>query len=182
MVNHFVNLVSWRYFLECSPDARIHLDSISIRLLAKLYGFSHVPSKSGFSFYAENKHYLETSLFLTSKPIIGCHNYYVLPFWKNIEDVCLFRELEEKIKLSTSVVIGISSPKQDYLAQIIDKKFTVENIYCLGAALYPVGNLLKYDKFRINWIFMLLKDRRRTVVKLRITINEFFLILLNLLL
>jgi len=179
MIHSFVNLVSWRFFLKDRTETTVYLDSISIRLLARIFGFRQLRAKSGFAFYSEQKQNLKHALFLTSQPISGCERYYILPFWRNMKDIRIPEELEAELKSSSTVLIGISSPKQDYLALLIEDQFNVKNIYCLGAALYPSENLSNYDSYGINWLLMLIRQPRRTLGKLVVTLKELVLIVVR---
>ena len=177
MTNHFVNLVSWRYFVTDNIDSKIHLDSISIRLLAHIYGYKGFSSCSGFVFYSKRKNELKDSLFLTSQYVEGSPMQYKLPYWRDITEVCIPIEIKKELKKASTVVIGISSPKQDRLAHLIQKKYDIDSVYCLGAAIYPTEDLTKYDRYGINWLLLLVRQPKRTMGKIKITLNEVFLIL-----
>ena len=132
--------------------------------------------KSGVWFFHNNID-LEQSIFLLSEDNNLFKNYIVLPFWKSIDEISLDNLLIQKIEAYESIVIGISSPKQDYLADLINDFYPEKNIFCLGAAVYISSNNLRSDKLSMNWLSMMLNDFNRFKEKIRITIKEFLLII-----
>lgn len=176
MTNHFVNLVSWRYFINKYSDKRnIFIDSLSLYFCCRLFGFS-TKKTSGVYFFHNNID-IENSIFLLSEDNNLFKNNIVLPFWKSIDEISLDNLLIQKIEAYESIVIGISSPKQDYLADLINDFYPEKNIFCLGAAVYTSSNNLRSDKMSLNWLSMMLNDFNRFKEKIRITIKEFLLII-----
>lgn len=176
MTNHFVNLVSWRYFIKKYSDKRnIFIDSLSLYFCCRLFGFS-TKKTSGVYFFHNNID-IENSIFLLSEGNNLFKNYIVLPFWKSIDEISLDNLLIQKIEAYEYIVIGISSPKQDYLADLINDLYPEKNIFCLGAAVYTSSNNLRSDKLSLNWLSMMLNDFNRFKEKIRITIKEFLLII-----
>jgi hypothetical protein len=176
MTNHFVNLVSWRYFIKKYSDKRnIFIDSLSLYFCCRLFGFS-TKKTSGVYFFHNNIE-IENSIFLLSEDNNLFKNNIVLPFWKSIDEISLDNLLIQKIEAYESIVIGISSPKQDYLADLINDLYPEKNIFCLGAAVYTSSNNLRSDKLSLNWLSMMLNDFNRFKEKIRITIKEFLLII-----
>ena len=176
MTNHFVNLVSWRYFINKNSDKRnIFIDSLSLYFCCRLFCFSTIKT-SGVYFFHNNID-IENSIFLLSENNNLFKNNIVLPFWKSIDEISLDNLLIKKIDVYESIVIGISSPKQDYLADLINDLYPEKNIFCLGAAVYTSSNNLRSDKLSLNWLSMMLNDFNRFKEKIRITIKEFLLII-----
>ena len=176
MTNHYVNLVSWRYFINKYSDKRnIFIDSLSLYFCCRLFGCS-IKKTSGVYFFHSNID-MENSMFLLSEDSNVFKNNIVLPFWKSIDDIRLDNSLIQKIEAYDSIVIGISSPKQDYLADLINDFYPEKNIFCLGAAVYTSSNNLRSDKLSLNWLSMMLNDFNRFKEKIRITIKEFLLII-----
>lgn len=176
MTNHFVNLVSWRYFIKKYSNKRnIFIDSLSLYFCCRLFGFS-TKRTSGVYFFHNNID-IENSIFLLSEDNSLFKNNIVLPFWKSIDEISLDNLLIQKIEAYESIVIGISSPKQDYLADLINDLSPEKNIFCLGAAVYTSSNNLRSDKLSLNWLSMMLNDFNRFKEKIRITIKEFLLII-----
>lgn len=176
MTNHFVNLVSWKYFIKKSSDKRnIFIDSLSLWFCCRLFGFS-TDKQSGIYFFHKNID-VENSFFLLSEDNNLFKNSLVLPFWKSIEEISLDNSLIKKLEPYESIVIGISSPKQDFLADLINNIYPEKNIFCLGAAVYTSPKNLKGDKLGVNWLSLMLNDFIRFKEKIRITIKEFLLII-----
>tara|TARA_B110000240_G_scaffold197358_1_gene252303 strand:+ start:2285 stop:2863 length:579 start_codon:yes stop_codon:yes gene_type:complete len=178
MVNNFVNLVSWRYFIKKSSKNRtLFIDSLSLYVSCRMFGYS-VKKISGVNFFHNNIN-SENSIFLLSEEIKLFKNQITLPFWKSIDNIKLDNLLIQKLKGYDTIIIGISSPKQDYLGDLINDLYPKKNIFCLGAAIYTSSKDLKSDKFLLNWFIMLLKDFRRFRNKISITVKEFSLIIFN---
>ncbi len=176
MTNHFVNLVSWKYFIKKSSSKRnIFIDSLSLWFCCRIFGFS-TKKKSGIYFFHKNID-IENSFFLLSKDNNLFKNNIVLPFWKSIDEISLDNSLIKKLESYESIVIGISSPKQDFLADLINNLYPEKNIFCLGAAIYTSSKNLKSDKLGVNWLSMMLNDFSRFKEKIRITIKEFLSII-----
>ena len=177
MTNHFVNLVSWRYFIDNTTTNKrnIFIDSLSLWFCCRLFGVS-VKKISGLWFFHNNID-PEQSIFLLSVDNNLYKNSIVLPFWKSIEEISLNNLPIQEMEAYESIVIGISSPKQDYLADLINDLYPEKNIFCLGAAVYTFSNNLVSDKLSLNWLSMMLKDFNRFKVKIRITIKEFLRII-----
>ena len=177
MTNHFVNLVSWRYFIKTTITNKrnIFIDSLSLWFCCRLFGIS-MKKKSGVWFFHNNID-KENSFFLLSEDNNLLKNNIVLPFWKSINEISLDNLIIQKIEAYESIVIGISSPKQDYLADLINDLSPEKNIFCLGAAVYTSSNNLRSDKLSLNWLSMMLNDFNRFKEKIRITIKEFLLII-----
>ena len=54
MVNNFVNLVSWRYFIKKSSKNRtLYIDSLSLYVSCRMFGYS-VKKISGVNFFHNN--------------------------------------------------------------------------------------------------------------------------------
>ena len=168
MVHHFVNLVSWSYFVrDRTIDSRISLDSISIVVISRLFGY-RIKRMSGFQFYS--RHFREeNTIYLTAYFLPGKESQIVLPKWEYSSDIELDKSIK-RIECFNNVVIGISSPKQDILGSILAKEFPLKNIYCLGAALYTEPNHTKLDKYFLNWLMLLFIQPRRTFKKIYLTI------------
>lgn len=176
MTHHFVNLISWEFFVDnrnSNFNKKLKIDSLSLSIMVKLFGYNN-NRVSGLKFYNENN--FENAVFLVSSITGNFTNSFVLPFWKNINDIKLNKEIISEIQKYENIIIGISSPKQDSLSFKINKIFPNKNIYCLGAAIYEKYSL-KFDFLHINWIFFLIKQPKRTFFKISKTIKEILKIL-----
>ena len=176
MTNHFVNLVSWRYFYQNkSSNRKIHIDSFSLYLCCRLFG-KFLKKKSGINFFHNNLN-IEKSIFLLGDENKFFENKIILPFWESIDDVCIDNLIIKEVEGYESIVIGISSPKQDRLADLINEIYPKKNIFCLGAAIYTAPNSLRGDRLSLNWLVMMLNDFKRFKEKIKITIIEVFSII-----
>ena len=176
MTYHFVNLISWEFFVDngiSNINKKLKVDSLSLSIMIKLFGYNN-HRFSGLKFYNENN--FESNIFLVSSINNNFTNSFVLPFWKNINDIKLNKEIISKIEEYENIIIGISSPKQDSLSFKINKIFPNKNIYCLGAAIYEKYST-KIDFLNINWILFLIKKPKRTFYKIYQTVKEILKIL-----
>ena len=85
----------------------------------------------------------------------------------------LLLKLSEAVVSSSEIIIGISSPKQDRLADLLQNSNQVKgNIYCLGAAIYAEP-LIKSEYLIVTWFTMLFNAPKRTLQKLSLSIPAF---------
>lgn len=163
MTYHFINLISWRFFIENYDNSKLNVDSISLKILLFFFGYK-VKRSSGISYKPNEKN----SLYLTDRTI--SKNHIILPFYKDISTIKLSSEIKTKLELYDNIIIGISSPKQDRLGRLIHNIYPEKKIYCLGAAVYD--NNFMFDKIGLNWIIFLIKKPKRTISKIIWTIIE----------
>ena len=86
MTHHFVNLISWEFFVDnrnSNFNKKLKIDSLSLSIMVKLFGYNN-NRVSGLKFYNENN--FENAVFLVSSITGNFTNSFVLPFWKNIND------------------------------------------------------------------------------------------------
>ena len=177
MTYHFINLVSWQYFQHHCQNQKRYLDSISISLLALLFGV-RLKKFSGVSFFHDNRDKLHDALFLVANSDQIFKYQLELPYWEDLDSIQFNDALRSKVKDFNKLVIGISSPKQDSLATQIQKEFPQKEIYCLGAAVYTNFSSYKVNN-RFLWVYFLLSSPKRTLSKIKGTLIEFFSILFN---
>ena len=101
----------------------------------------------------------------------------MLPYWKSEEDIELSKELISRLAPFTKVAIGISSNKQDVLAELIQSVFPEKVIYCLGAAISTKRSYNSFDKFGLTWVLFMITSPVRAYMKIKITLMEFLKIL-----
>lgn len=131
MTYHFVNLVSWKFFSEKVSDRQIiYVDSLSLQFMCLLFG-RKIKRISGVSYFNNSLESIEAFYLTTS--VYKSNAHFVLPFWRKIEEIVLTNDLILAIKQDSNLVIGISSPKQDKLAELIISRFPDKTVYCLGA-------------------------------------------------
>ena len=172
MTYHFVNILTWRYFLENHlVDRKIYIDGFLLKLAIYLVSKKWIQKRSGVNFYSREK--FSSFLYLTAYKIEN-ENCIVLPFWNTLEDVIVSKELRAAVVDSTDIIIGISSPKQDRLADLLQKSNLVKgDIYCLGAAIYTEP-LMRSEYLIVTWLTMFFNAPKRTVQKFRLSIPAFF--------
>ena len=172
MVYHFVNLVSWKTVSEISSGSKVAIDSISLALISKLFGY-HFERRSGVA-EMQSIDFSSMDIVLSAKEgVWGRAQTFVLPFVQSVEEMD-FDVLLKAIANSQRVFLGISSPKQDILAKKLEDKFPDKEYYCLGAALY-----VSFNSDRFTWFFFLFEDPRRTLKKLFLTFRAFLEIIVN---
>jgi hypothetical protein len=172
-VHHFVNLVSLRYHVENQCESNVYyVDSISLSVVLKLMRIQH-SRRSGVGFYS-NETFDDAFYFLAYDS--GVHENYTVVPW--LEESAIERYASEfidnnDIQHFKSVVIGISSPKQDILGRCLTQVFTGE-IYCLGAAIqYRDSMLVDFsDIVGLTWLLMFLRSPYRTMNKIVKTITQ----------
>jgi len=174
---HFVNLVSWSYFVEKDlNDSILFADSISFCLVARLLGIN-LKQISGVSSAKKICEKKSTGYLLSEEKPIS--NSFILPFWKDINEISLDNELLKFISKYENIVISISSPKQDKLAMLINKTKLNKNIFCLGAAVTVNKSISYFEYFNLMWLGFLFINPIRTCKKIFLTIHAVISILTN---
>jgi hypothetical protein len=177
MTIHFVNLVSWSYFIDKDLDESIiFADSITFCLMARLLGLK-LKQISGVSSAMQICDKISTGYLLSEDKSIP--NSFVLPFWKDLNEITLDNELLNFISKYENIVISISSPKQDKLAMLINKIQLNKNIYCLGAAININKSVKFLEYFNLMWLGFLFSNPIRTFNKIYITVNSITTILFS---
>jgi len=182
MIYHYLNLVCLDAVSpHCSEHETYYCDSISLLFLARLFG-KKLCYRPG-TVVARNFHCQMTNekiLWLTSSPdiIISAGHVEVLPhFEESFEEFCT----ANKILLSSfeTIIIGISSPKQNELAREIllclgERPNKLKDIHCLGAAVDPDISFRSshLSGTGIQWVEFLSKSPTRTLQKIVITLKE----------
>ena len=170
MTHHYVNLVSAPWIIHnLHKEGKYFCDSITMKWFARLKGY-HVERISGVSV-------VEKILKFENSVVLG-KGYIELPFWSSAEEVELTNEIIEAIRESNKVIIGISSPKQDKLALLINEKYSNVEIYCLGAAISNKSPRTAFaDKNSLTWLAMLILNPKRFLVKLKSMIKSTLILL-----
>ncbi len=182
VVRHYVNLIGWQSILKIMREVSFrsnerhifYCDTWSLRLLARVYGYKvrHKPGPSQIPVIRA----LKSVQFLTAHENGG--GVLVLPMFANDQEIIEF--LRKFQPQSENIVIGISSPKQNYFALNLCKnnhlyKLPIKNIWCLGAALYGNFSDTKYF-YLINF---LITNPGRTLNKMTQTFLEILNIFLG---
>ena len=192
MIHHYINLVCWRPMLDLYDPTRdiVWVDSLSMQKLTNKIGFAtaYRPGHYILNQIGPGKGTNDNWFFLTAQyiPEIGKDNQSVLPMLKQVKISAELRRTVEKLEIGTVVGIGISAPKQNFLAaQLYEIRPDLE-YHCLGAALAELGHLnsggakkflLSHQGMGIFWF--LYSSPKRTLKKLIATIRARLSILFN---
>jgi hypothetical protein len=176
MTYHFVNIITWEYFFDKNlNNATIMVDGFLLKLTCSFFGVK-TKKKSGLNFFHNEIN--DSYCFLLPSPGQNFTDFFVLPFWKEENDICITDELREFIRYKTNIVIGISAPKQDHLANLIDIEFPDKKIYCLGAAV-TTSRFSSREWLIITWPTMFYNNPIRTLSKLKLSLLEIFNIIFS---
>ena len=162
MVSHYIGLVGWREFRHLDGSRNMFfIDSLLFRLMALFLGCraKYLPGATfSRSIDVVNAKYLFLVPF--ELPHIPSDQQYVLPFFE--EDVHLSKELTIKLSTCSSdtiVLIGISTPKQNLLGDMIGEA-TGLRVHCIGAALLDIGTTRQkmmgfFSGWGVEWLVRL---------------------------
>ena len=180
-IHHFVNLVVWEEINLIMNDSNtntikhvLYCDSWSMFFAIRLFG-NMVKRRAGTQFLLSLLGSLDSSFLVLSsgkKALKTSANILDLP-----EDITPENFLLGKIGDNiSSVIIGISSPKQNTLAiKIAMENPNIKDIYCLGGA---VDLILSYGAIkRASLLRFMLTYPRRTYQKVLKTINSMIFLL-----
>lgn len=188
MIHHFPNFVCWKEIYKAYDESRdkVYLDSISCYVLGLFFGvkgnyFSgpemahNLAKKSAGDFY-----------FLLSEDIQSIENSkkLVLPFKESFTGDKSTLEFINSVPVNRKIIIGISSPKQNILANYLFSVRSDLEYFCLGAAVKQTwgfkgaNTILRGTGFQ--WLEFLLFQPKRTIKKQAKTLIEAFLILCSL--
>ena len=185
MIHHFPNFVCWREIFNSYTEDRdlIYIDSILCFLVGILVGkFGHYCSGPQMA----NRLISESSdrqFFLLSENIktISADKKLVLPFRSSFEGDAEVLKFIENLPHESSLIIGVSSPKQNILANYLHSIRPDLRYFCLGAAVEITwGRKWTNTKLRgsgFQWIEFLIVNPKRTIGKISNSILEAFLIL-----
>ena len=184
MIHHYVNLTCWKDVYELYDPIRdiVWVDSISLQIIAWCSSKCTVFHPGVMMLERIKLDFAKMEnvewFFLTPELNINipAEKQYVLPFFEdsdiNFPDslVSILNSLPSK----TYVALGISSPKQNYLATILYNHRSDLEYHCLGAALELLGSSIKYTRYLyyMSWLRLLLLSPRRTIKKLKTTFQQ----------
>ena len=177
MIYHYLNLacLEERSIFESKDLDRevFFVDSISLRMISLALGYNkpRVPGSSNLENIKKN---LDCSIFLTAEKV-GFENEVILPHFSSCEYIKEFdlkSLVESKFeKLSPKICfLGISSPKQNIIAQELQKIWPDIDYYCIGAILNPAIIKNKklvnfFSQHRIEFLLHLFWTPKRTLRK-----------------
>lgn len=188
MIHHYVNLVMWQklYQSRNTSNEVFFCDSITFYYAARILGFQFKRCP-GTQIVSELLKLSRTKrmLLLVSEECSFNANVavHVLPQFDT--HVYLEEELRKKIQLQEPeyILIGISSPKQNLFARLIQKEFNDVKIYCLGAALREsiIGSQSSKvtSRLGLEWLRFFFISPARSIVKLVLTLVSIVQLVFN---
>ncbi|WP_339953571.1 hypothetical protein [Yoonia sp. 2307UL14-13] len=191
MIHHYINLVCWREMLDIYDSQRdvVWVDTFSLHKLVKIW-HKNVQYRPGTSILErigpESSQDAPHWFFLTAHQIDGIplENQYCLPVFR--DEIVLPASLAkclEGLAPGVHVGIGISAPKQNYLATALHRLRPDLEYHCLGAAIQgyytengqnPRKSILTGSGF--EWIRFFWMYPARTWNKIECTLRELWLL------
>ena len=162
----------------------VYLDSISCYLLGLIVGVKgHYFSGPEMAFHIAKKKSLGDLYFLLPEEIadIDKSKKLVLPFKESFTGDKTVVDFINSVPLNGTVILGISSPKQNVLANYLFNTRPDLEYFCLGAAVKQTwgvkGGNTRLRGTGLQWVEFLLFEPKRTLVKQVKTLVEAFTIL-----
>ena len=176
MINHYLNLIGIDEWVRLKNNANFHCDSVSLKIALKLIGINAQlnPGSSKIDLIQKNKN---NGLFLLSGPNKKYPNSIVLPQFNHPKDLPdqLVNNVEEQLISNHLVFIGVSSPKQNFLAEYLSELGHHNTFYCVGAVLdnksYGVSAIRLTSGLGLEWVVNICLKPARTFGKLRTILN-----------
>ena len=133
--HHYVGLIGWSEF-NFGDNDKVYCDSLVLLLAARVMGYklNYLPGALSLKSLNldEPRHYYLCPFELASFPKTKC---YILPYQSDWEALGPDLKLQLDALYADSIVyIGISSPNQNKLAQIINENYGY-SVHAVGAAL-----------------------------------------------
>lgn len=172
---HYINLLCWRVCLNATVDDVFFIDSVSMKFLIRVLAGLSMERSPGVEVELE---FGNATLVLSSKRL-KTTNSLEIPWISDTESLNTF--VGSIPNTFQTYFIGISSPKQNYMARKMREHGIAGDIYCLGAAIdnYFVNrNRKNIFNGRIYWLSMLLSNPKRGVNKIYRTVKEFLVVLI----
>lgn len=178
MIYSFVNLISWSHFENEHSffNRMLYADSISMKIIIYLVTGKKITVISGVDYYLNIDSESNSSFFLVAHSNFAKKNSYVLPFFRDLSKSELNVIDWRIIEPYSNIFIGISSPKQERLAEFLQTKYPEKDFYCFGAALYV--NKESFYRSKVKFLLFLIHDTRRTINKFGLTVYNALRILL----
>jgi hypothetical protein len=139
MTIHFSNILTYHHFNEVDFQRKIYVDGFLLQLAIFFVKFKWVRKRSGLNFHESLN--VNDYFYLLASDRSFTQNTFILPYWNRLEEITLNQEILSSIKQFKNVIIGISSPKQDLLAELLIKDSPDKNFFCLGAAVYTAPSI-----------------------------------------
>lgn len=182
MIHHYINLVCWRSMLNIYNPARdkVWIDSISLKILTartrpdvEFRPGTTVMPRSTTDEEKKEKWFFLTSVLLKNLPTEA---QYALPFFDEIYVPETLAVWLDRLPAGSRVAIGISAPKQNYLAAKLYDRWPNLEYHCIGAALSEFdpkqSDSPSLAGSGLEWLRFLVSSPRRTLGKISQTISE----------
>ncbi len=192
MIHHYVNLVCWRaVFRMYDPQRdRVWIDSASLRILVRWVKpeAAYRPGTTALKLFGLDSNSHGNWFFLTAKPLsnISAKHQFVLPFFADVHVPGDLASIINRLPAGTNIGIGISAPKQNYLAATLHLIRNDLEYHCLGAAISNLDRSNKQKNLNsffsgtgFEWILFLAKSPRRTMTKILSTLHELIAVMFN---
>lgn len=192
MIHHYINLVCWQPMIEVFSDKRdfVWVDSYSLSLAISRFRTDAIyrPGTRGFEEIGQNDPTYRNWYFLTAHPIdnLPQNKQYSLPFFNTVSIPAALKAKILELPAGMNIAIGISSPKQNYLAIELHKIRADLEYHCFGAAITAVdsakqkkahGRSLSGSGF--EWVHFFIRSPKRTMEKILLTIKQLYCIYFN---
>lgn len=180
MIFHFPNLVCWYdvYKNYKSGEDIIFLDSISCFLLGVFFGVkgTYFSGPEVANLLYRKKSINLFFLLPDDIKVIDDKKKMILPFKDNFEGDKDLLEFIKLIPANSYVVIGVSSPKQNILAQYLCKIRADLKYFCLGAAVKQTWDYKHANTFfrgtGLQWLEFIFFQPKRTLTKIYLTLRQ----------
>lgn len=186
MIYHHLNMACLNeldiFETKHKKEELFFIDSVSLAMISRFLGCNkpRVPGSIHIDKLSQNP---EQSLFLTAKKI-GFQNEVVLPVFRNFDEIARF-DFRSLVKTEVenlspkSCFIGISSPKQNKVAQELQKIWPDIDYYCIGAVIDTkvIENKVlinTFSKYGGEFLLHLFWSPKRFVKKIFIMFKFFF--------
>lgn len=190
MIHHYINLVCWRPMLELYDPNRdqIWIDSGSLRACVACLrpDAEYRPATSILPRVGPGTTSGSNWFFFTAGPVaqLSADRHMPLPFFDLVSVPVSAASILEVLPEGTHVGLGISAPKQNYLAAAMHALRPDLEYHCLGAAIGTKFARTQYNPSALSgsgfeWLKFLMMHPRRTSRKIVATIFEILAILLH---
>lgn len=187
MIHHYINLVCWREMLATYDPERdvVWVDSVSLKLLVAFFrrNAAYKPGTSVVSSIEFVENSTKEWFFFTASHIesLPKDKQLPLPIFTEIKIPQNVMSILKALPSDTKVGLGISAPKQNYLAIAMHSIRSDLEYHCLGAALNIERKQFAASKnghtvsgTGLEWIGFLIKYPTRTSAKIMKTLSEIF--------
>lgn len=185
MINHYINLVCWRQMLVLYDSRRdlVWIDSVSLRQSIRRLrrNAEYRPATRVLTALGPGSSTGGNWFFFTAAPVENLPKdiQMPLPIFKTISVPDDIAAMLRSLPANTRVGIGISAPKQNYLAAAMHALRPDLEYHCFGAAIadFATPDTAKGRSHGLSgtgfeWMSFLVKSPSRTLRKIVTTLRE----------